>query len=170
MRFTLEMRLMQALASQSSVFIQHPDTVAAQLCVTSDHASRGMDLVAHGHGGVCMPSQLGYLPGTPLQVRVRLGGRELRYHGLVLWRRVRQQAFELGLGFATDAAAYRARMVEQLCHIEAYRQHAYVDGRPLDFETAAREWIARYSSGFPQIAGCCSSVAGGEAQPAVAVG
>lgn len=151
------------------MFIQHPDTVAAQLCVTSDHASRGMDLVAHGHGGVCMPSQLGYQPGTPLQVRVCLSGRDLRYHGLVLWRRRRRHAFELGLGFATDAAAYRARMVEQLCHIEAYRQQALADGRTIDFETAARQWIARYSSGFPQIAGCCRSVPGGETQPAVAV-
>ncbi len=161
---------MEALARQSSAFIQHPPAVAARLCVTSDHDSLGMDLIAHGLGGVCVPSQLGYQPGTPLQVRVCLSGTELRYHGLVLWRRARRQAFELGLGFATDDAAYRARMVEQLCHIEAYRKRMSAAGRALDFEAAAREWIARYSSGFPQIGGCCPSMTWRQAQPAVAVG
>ncbi|MDH3451762.1 MAG: PilZ domain-containing protein [Gammaproteobacteria bacterium] len=161
---------MKALASESNAFIQHPDAVAARLCITSDHDSLGMDLIAHGQGGVCVPSQLGYQPGTPLQVRVCVSDRELRYHGLVLWRRARRQAFELGLGFATDDAAFRARMVEQLCHIEAYRQRAVAAGRMLDFEGAAREWIARYSSGFPQIGGCCPSIPWRQAQPTVAVG
>lgn len=129
-----------------------------------------MDVLAHGRGGVCVPSPLGYQPGTPLQVRVSLDGTEMRYHGLVLWRRAGPGAFELGLGFATDDAAFRARMVEQLCHIEAYRQCAVAQGRLLDFEDAAHEWIARYSSRFPQIGGCCASAPWRHAQPAVAVG
>ena len=160
---------MHVLAGQSDAFIQHPDAVQTRLCVTSDHATLGMDLVAHGHGGVCVPSTLGYQPGTPLQVRVSLEGRELRYHGLVMWRRSRRQAFELGLGFATDDAAFRARMIEQLCHIEAYRQRALAAGRALEFERAAEEWIARYSEEFPQIGGCCDSMPGRQPQPAVAV-
>ena len=75
---------MQGLASQSSAFIQHPHAIAARLCVTADRASLGMDLIAHGRGGVSLESPLGYQPGTALQVRVSLGGRELRYQGLVL--------------------------------------------------------------------------------------
>ena len=120
----------------------------------ADRHIPGMDMLAHGRGGVCVPSPLGYQPGTPLQVRVRLDGSELRYHGLVLWRRAGGGAFELGLGFATDESAFRARIVEQLCHIEAYRQRALARGETLDFEGAAARWIARYSNGFPQIGGC----------------
>jgi hypothetical protein len=161
---------MNALASQSNAFIQHPDTIPARLCVTSGHDTLGMDLIAHGRGGVCVPSVLRYQPGTPLQVRVDVGERELRYDGLVLWRRTRRQRFELGLGFATDAAAFRARMIEQLCYIEAYRRRVMAAGQSLDFERAAEQWIARYSDGFPQIGGCCGSVSSRQTQPGVAVG
>jgi len=139
---------------QPHAFIQHPPAVRVRLCVTADQDIPGMDLLAHGRGGVCVPSPLGYQPGTPLQVRVSLDGTEMRYHGLVLWRRAGPGAFELGLGFATDEGAYRARLIEQLCHIEAYRQRAAARGEELDFEVAAARWIARYSGGFPQIGGC----------------
>jgi hypothetical protein len=161
---------MHALASQSNAFIQHPEAIPARLCVTSSHDTLGMDLVAHGQGGVCVPSVLRYQPGTPLQVRVFVGGRELRYEGLVLWRRTCRQGFELGLGFATDDAAFSARMIEQLCHIEAYRQHAIAAGEALDFDRAAEQWIARYSDGFPQIGGCGGSMSSRQTQPVVAVG
>lgn len=161
---------MRPLASQPAAFIQHPAAVAVRLCTTSDHDSLGMDLVAHGRGGVCVPSALGYQPGTPLQVRVSVDGSELSYRGLVLWRRSRRRAFELGLAFATADAAFRARMIEQLCHIDAYRQRALARGRSLDFEDAAAEWIDRYSGSFPQIGGCGGSIPWRQTQPAVAVG
>ena len=47
---------MNALATQSNAFIQHPEAIPARLCVTSGHDTLGMDLVAHGQGGVCVPS------------------------------------------------------------------------------------------------------------------
>jgi hypothetical protein len=41
-------------------------------------------------------------------------------------------------------------MVEQLCHIEAYRRRVLQDeGRRLTDEEAAMEWIANYADRFP---------------------
>jgi hypothetical protein len=41
-------------------------------------------------------------------------------------------------------------MVEQLLHIESYRREIeQQEGRPLTTEEAAREWIGRYASSFP---------------------
>jgi hypothetical protein len=42
-------------------------------------------------------------------------------------------------------------MVEQVCQIEHYRQELRRDGRELDSETAAREWIERFGSEFAEI-------------------
>jgi hypothetical protein len=41
-------------------------------------------------------------------------------------------------------------MVDQLCHIEAYRKRVLAEqGRKLSSEAAAWEWVARYAAGFP---------------------
>jgi hypothetical protein len=41
-------------------------------------------------------------------------------------------------------------MVEQICHIERYRNDvAQREGRQLTAEEAALEWISRYASSFP---------------------
>jgi hypothetical protein len=44
----------------------------------------------------------------------------------------------------------RARMVEQVCHIENYKKVVYqAEGRLLTAEEAAMEWISKYASQFP---------------------
>lgn len=43
-------------------------------------------------------------------------------------------------------------MVEQLCHIEHYKAEVLArEGRQLDGEQAAREWIRKFAHGFPAI-------------------
>ncbi|WP_300318347.1 hypothetical protein [Accumulibacter sp.] len=43
-------------------------------------------------------------------------------------------------------------MVEQIQHIEHYRQEVLlVEGRTLDGDSAALEWISRYAALFPSI-------------------
>ena len=48
--------------------------------------------------------------------------------------------------------AFSTRMVEQVQQIRHYRQEVLrVEGRMLDDDSAAREWIARYAATFPPI-------------------
>jgi len=48
--------------------------------------------------------------------------------------------------------AFSTRMVEQVQHIEHYRQEVLrVEGRLLDDDSAALEWITRYAATFPPI-------------------
>ncbi|WP_291985442.1 hypothetical protein [Candidatus Accumulibacter sp. ACC007] len=49
-------------------------------------------------------------------------------------------------------AAFATRMVEQVQHIKHYRQEVLlVEGRVLDDDTAALEWITRHAATFPPI-------------------
>ena len=58
----------------------------------------------------------------------------------------------VAVGFLDRADAYRARMVEQICHIEQYRRDVWQrEGRRLTAEEAAREWIERYAAAFPSL-------------------
>jgi hypothetical protein len=48
--------------------------------------------------------------------------------------------------------AFSTRMVEQVQHIEHYRQEVLrVEGRLLDDDSAALEWIERFAAAFPPI-------------------
>jgi hypothetical protein len=70
----------------------------------------------------------------------------------VIWCISRPDRYEAGIEFVDVEDAYRARMVEQICHIEHYRLWVEeVEGRQLDTEMAAREWIGKYASDFPNI-------------------
>jgi hypothetical protein len=61
--------------------------------------------------------------------------------------------YELGVTFLDAEVAFLARMVEQVCHIEDYRQSVgRIEGRQLTAEEAATEWIERYAGEFPAIA------------------
>ena len=45
---------------------------------------------------------------------------------------------------------FRARMVEQVCHIEQYKHQVLKkEGRKLSGEEAALEWIQKYAPQFP---------------------
>ncbi|MBO6752144.1 MULTISPECIES: hypothetical protein [Spongiibacter] len=55
------------------------------------------------------------------------------------------------ISLSSEQALYHLRMVEQLCQIEAYR-HCVSEhqGRQLNAEQAAAEWISRYAADFDQ--------------------
>ena len=56
----------------------------------------------------------------------------------------------IGIEFAAEAEAFRARMVEQICHIERYHRQQQAEGREVSEEQAAIEWIDRYAATFPR--------------------
>jgi len=74
--------------------------------------------------------------------------------GVVVWcrtlDRVEAARHAYGVEFSDTQAIRRARLMEQICHIEAYREIQRVRfGRQLTSNQAVEEWIARYASRFP---------------------
>jgi Tfp pilus assembly protein PilZ len=56
-----------------------------------------------------------------------------------------------GIRFLDDRMFSHARMLEQICNIEAYRQsQSTASGRDLGFPQAAREWIGKTAQRFPR--------------------
>jgi len=60
--------------------------------------------------------------------------------------------FMIAMSFQSETEAFRMRMLEQLCQIEDYRQHVLErEGRQLNQEQAASEWIDYYAATFPVV-------------------
>jgi hypothetical protein len=96
-----------------------------------------------------------YAPGDIVSVQYPSIERAQGLRGEVVWcrplgEREGARRYANGLRFLDEAMHFRARLVEQVCHIEAYRtmQHERF-GRQITSGEAAREWIGRYAAKFP---------------------
>lgn len=73
------------------------------------------------------------------------------FHGRVRWCLPRNPGYLVGIGIPAGDDVYALRQLEQLCHIEDYRERvAREEGRCLAAEEAANEWIAVYAARFPR--------------------
>lgn len=75
------------------------------------------------------------------------------YHGTgeVVWCKPNGMGFEIGVRFTDSEEAFKSRMVQQICQIEHYKNLVYErEGRILDGNEAASEWIEKYASHFDQ--------------------
>ena len=131
-------------------FIRHPADIPIQVRRES-HAAPGEPRTRNvSLGGLAFGSGLRLEPGTIVEVEIPFVLPGFKTTARVVWCTPRDGAYELGVEFLDAEDAFRARMVEQVCHIEEYRREVERnEGRALTVEEAAREWIAKYASRFP---------------------
>ena len=88
--------------------------------------------------------------GEVLQLRIPTVDPPFEAQGRVTWCRPEAGNFLVGIQFLDRSDAFRSRMVQQVCAIEQYRREVREqEGRELDTQEAAAEWIARYAGRFP---------------------
>jgi hypothetical protein len=94
-------------------------------------------------------------PSAMLEVTIPLRGESQVFRGKVVLVRSDTDRFAIGMCLETAAEAARLRIVEQICHIEAYLQRKkYLEGPyALNRERAAAEWISRYAQTVPTLQG-----------------
>jgi len=89
--------------------------------------------------------------GVNIKIIVDLVDPGLEIPGKIVWCRADVASYELGIEFRGEKDVYRLRMVEQICHIEHYRNEMLIrEGRNISSEQAAREWIVKYAGEFPK--------------------
>jgi len=103
-----------------------------------------------GMGGLAFRCASRLKPGAVVHLRIPYVDPEFETDARVVWCKRIGKSSELGVEFLNSDDAYKARMVEQVCHIEDYRQRILsTQGRKLTPEEAALEWISEFSSSFP---------------------
>ena len=91
-------------------------------------------------------------PGTILDITVRTCNEDHTFQGQVVRINRVGNRYEIGLCFNSESHAFRARMIEQICHIETYRRRlCEIEGCSIDIERAAKEWIEMFSAQFPKL-------------------
>ncbi len=137
-------------------FIRHPADVPIRITLDwvadddSPHPCDSLDNV--GLGGLAFKSPRALLIGQTVRISFPLLDPQQSLSGKVVWNRQSGDAYEIGLQFDDPDELYQCRMIEQICHIQHYRDEVErLEGRKLSREQAASEWIARFASDFPAI-------------------
>jgi hypothetical protein len=138
-------------------YIEHPDDIPIEFRLEDL-----MDASCAGaaYGGLAFRSDAPLQSGQTIRIRIALAGPVFEAPARVSWLLPSEDCFVVGIDFLDQEDYFRARMVEQLCHIEHYkrsvREH---EGRILSGEEAAMEWIRRFAGQFPN---CVPAVGGDE--------
>ena len=136
-------------------FIRHPSEIPVVIEPwASEHRPEPIDshLRDVGLGGVSFLVSTTPGIGTLVRVCIPLVAPPFEALGRVTHVEREDAGNLVGVSFPDREAAYRARMVEQVCHIEQYRRQVWSrEGRMLSVEAAAREWIERYAASFPRL-------------------
>ena len=142
----------EATGHERRHFIRHPACIPVT-CRKVGHIDEPSGILRDiSHGGLQFSSRELFAPGDVVKLEFPSLHHEERIRGEILWTCDAPDDPALphdnGMRFLHDDMHYRARLVEQICHIEAYRNAQEAQGRIIGHEEAAEEWIARCAARF----------------------
>lgn len=132
-------------------YIRHPSDIPVEFAVQEVKLARS-HLSNVSMGGIAFRSNERVEIGRVIEIGIMSVTPTFKAKGRVAWCLNRSKYFEIGVQFVDADDAFRARMVEQICHIEQYKKEvAERQGRTLSGEEAAMEWIGKYAADFPPV-------------------
>ncbi len=131
-------------------YLRHPTDIPIRYRL-SDNRQSGSELLRNvGHGGLCFQTSHFIASGTELHITIALYGPPFEADGVVVWCKPLAKVYEVGVQFQDEETEFAVRMVEQACQIEHYKREVLTnEGRVLDGEEAAEEWIEKFAKQFP---------------------
>jgi hypothetical protein len=136
-------------------YLRHQTDVPLEVRVVAAPAPvRRGSRVTHSHdvgeGGLSFVSDDDIPVGTGLVIRIPVVQPPFEARTRVAWTRPAGARYLVGVEFLDAEDSFRARMVEQVCAIDAYRRRVEAEeGRVLTRDEAAAEWISRNADRFP---------------------
>ncbi|MEX0729649.1 MAG: PilZ domain-containing protein [Aquisalimonadaceae bacterium] len=133
-------------------FVRHPAAIPIEVRASGQPAHALRDVSNVSLGGLAFQSDIALEPGVLVEVLIPCVCPRFESMARVVWCEIVEGGAELGVEFLNAEDAFRARMVEQVCHIEQYRERvAETEGRVLTSAEAAGEWIGKYAAQFPSL-------------------
>ena len=134
-------------------FIRHASKIPLSCSRSGHRDDPPQELTNVSFGGLAFVSPERHDPGDVLELSFPSLRTQPRLQGEVVWSRVDPQSktkrYIEGIRFLDEQDHFRARLVEQICYIEAYTEQEREKGRILTHEEAAEEWTQKYAAAFP---------------------
>lgn len=135
-------------------FIRHPSSVPVQLTKQSGDRAFGMNTLNNvSFGGVSCLCAEEMEKNSSVKMTIECVDPSFEIIGRVIWCKPNNDMYEVGIEFIVSKdKLYLLRMIEQVCHIEHYRNEvSRNEDRELTSGEAAKEWIEKHAANFPQL-------------------
>jgi len=135
-------------------FIRHPVTMTVH-CRKEGHVEVGAhEMRDISFGGMYFVSSDPYAPGDIVVMDIPALAASNRISGEIIWSSLLAMnpslQFANGLKFLNKQVLFLARMIEQMCCIQRYREaQARQNARSISGDEAAHEWIQMCAARFP---------------------
>jgi hypothetical protein len=133
-------------------FIRHPADIPIEYRFVDDPSLIPELMNNVSLGGLSFLAGQYIEPTRWLHIHIPINDQDFELDGQVRWcESSTDDSFYVGVKFADQQQAFLARMVEQICHIEQYKKEVLEnEGRKLNSDEAATEWIEKFAKEFPQ--------------------
>ncbi|MBN4080241.1 PilZ domain-containing protein [Beggiatoa alba] len=142
-------------------YIRHPADIPIEIVIPEDNTlalSQNLDASVKietmenvSFGGLMFQSSIPYVQNKVIIIRMNFINPQFEAPVVVNWCLKSGGNYLVGLQFIDENDEFMVRMVEQVCHIMHYRKQVLAtEGREIDNEEAAREWIEQYAKDFPR--------------------
>jgi len=135
--------------SERRIFIRHPSDIPLEV-EPGNVVLRKEELLSNvSVGGLTFVSNVPFEKNSTVKITIRAVRPAFEASGRIVWCSDSSGRFEIGVEFIETKDAFRIRMVEQICHIEHYKNEMRAkEGRSLSGREAALEWINKYADSF----------------------
>jgi len=132
-------------------YVRHPTDVPITCRRENIGVSEYEFLKNVSEGGLAFMSTSAIDLGAMVTIQVPEIDPQVNLKGIIVWCSPVDDQFEIGVRFVDESDHFRMRMVEQICHIEHFKNEILeTEGRVISGEEAAIEWIKRYAKDFPR--------------------
>ena len=132
-------------------YIRHPADIPVQVEIKSQPAQAQRRVSNVSYGGLAFLADGCMDRGTQIRIRIEVVDPAFEAEGIVTYCRQKGRHYMIGVEFIHRDDLYIARMVEQICHIQHYKQRVAIhEGRRLSAQEAAVEWISKFAGNFPR--------------------
>ncbi len=133
-------------------YIRHPSDIPLEYKLESLGDSATLNLNNVSYGGVSFNSDEPIKTGSVIELKILFVQPEFVSKCQVTWCQLEGEYYVIGAMFLEQNDLYMARMVEQICHIEHYKNEILRrEGRSMSGEQAAAEWISKFACNFPKL-------------------
>ncbi|MFT2112139.1 energy transducer TonB [Marinomonas sp. 2405UD68-3] len=130
-------------------FVDHPQDIPLQIEKVNDRMFPETSFDRIGFVGITCQTNQAYEMGQSVQVTLKEIDPNFCVTGRIAWCDSDQNNFKIAIEFPEKDDCFCVRMVEQLSQIEHYRRQAKTQGRRLNYNEAAAEWISKFAASFP---------------------
>lgn len=130
-------------------FVAHPKDLPLDIKIIEDQFFPTVGTDRLGFVGITYLAPYAYHAGTSVRITLQEIDPHFCVTGRIAWCDKEQDEYRIAIEFPNNDDCYCVRMVEQLSQIEHYRRQAKHQGRRLNYNEAAAEWIQQFAASFP---------------------